>query len=172
MISSDTAFQVSLFLLIIGTAIYFKKLFFKVSVSTGSMLPNIRPGDCILIRRLRKPTRLRRGDLVVFRSTHQQKGDGTLLMIKRLIGLPGEAIECQSQSLLVNGKLEPEQYVCFFGGKSRKFKVPEQSYLFLGDNRAASNDARYWEDPYVRSREITGKALFRIWPLARIGFLK
>lgn len=172
MISSDTAFKVSLFFLAIAAAIYFKKLFFKVKVPTGSMLPSIQPGDHILVRRLSRPFRLRRGDLVVFRTTHQQKGDGNLLMIKRLIGLPGETIQCKKQSLLVDGKHVPEQYIRFFGGKSCDFKVPEQSYLFLGDNRQASNDARYWQNPYVRSREITGKALFRIWPLARIGFLK
>lgn len=172
MISNHTAFKASLFFLGILVIFWLKELFFKVKVPTGSMLPNIRPGDHIIVRRLIKPTGLRRGDLVVFRSTERQKGHGNLLMIKRLIGLPGERIQWQDQSLVVDGKLEPEQYVHHFGGKTRDFKVPEHSYLFLGDNRKASNDARYWQDPYVRGREITGKALFRIWPLTRIGILK
>ena len=172
MISNHTAFQISLFLLGVLGIVWIKELFFKVKVQTGSMLPNIQPGDHILVRRLIKTTGLRRGDLVVFRSTERQKGDGNLLMIKRLIGLPGETIHWQDQNLVVDGKLEPEGYVQHFGGKTRDFKVPDHSYLFLGDNRNASNDARYWRDPYVRSREITGKALFRIWPLPRIGILK
>lgn len=46
-----------------------------------------------------------------------------------------------------------------------EYKVPEGKYFFLGDNRANSNDSRYWENPYIDSKYIKGKAFIKINPL-------
>lgn len=170
--SNDTAMKISLILLAVAAILWLKEFFFAITVPSGSMLPAIRPGDRILIRRLTRPTGLRRGDIVVFRSTHDQKGDGRLLMIKRLIGLPGEAVELKGHKVLINGQQIREPYVRLARETEKSFRVPKHCYLFLGDNRTASHDARYWQDPYVRGREISGKAIFRIGPLKRFGFLK
>ena len=52
------------------------------------------------------------------------------------------------------------------------FKVPEGKYFFLGDNRANSNDARFWKNPYINGDQILGKAQVKIYPFNEIGFLQ
>ena len=47
--------------------------------------------------------------------------------------------------------------------------VPEGHVLPLGDNRDNSQDGRYFGP--VRSDDINGRVVFRIWPLGRIGGL-
>ena len=145
---------------------------FRIVVPTASMAPTIVPGDHILVRWLKAGHRLDRGDLLVFRSTKRQKGAGDLLMIKRLIGLPGETIELRDGLLLVNGQIESEHYIKFQKEFNGNFEIPKGSYLFLGDNRASSNDARYWEVPWVTEKEIIAKAGLRIWPMERFGFIQ
>ena len=51
------------------------------------------------------------------------------------------------------------------------FEVPEDSYLVLGDNRNNSWDARYWDNTYVTSEKILGKAVFRYYPIGEAGSL-
>ncbi|HCQ89475.1 MAG TPA: signal peptidase I, partial [Clostridium sp.] len=56
--------------------------------------------------------------------------------------------------------------------KEATFHVPENSYVFIGDNRANSLDARDWENPYISYDDIKGKARFIIKPFSRFGKLK
>ncbi len=82
------------------------------AVPSGSMRPNLLEGDVILVNRtaynLKVPltdvvlARLgepARGDVVTFNSP----ADGTRL-VKRLIALPGDAVEMRNERLIVNGK--------------------------------------------------------------------
>jgi len=48
-------------------------------------------------------------------------------------------------------------------------KVPPGSYYMMGDNRNLSLDSRYWG--FAREDRVIGRAVFRIWPPGRIGFL-
>ena len=48
-----------------------------------------------------------------------------------------------------------------------EFKVPQDSYLLLGDNRNGSSDARVWEHTYVSKDDILAKAIFRYYPFNR-----
>jgi signal peptidase I len=50
--------------------------------------------------------------------------------------------------------------------------VPNNSFFFLGDNRPNSRDARYWEQPFIEKEDIMGKAVFRFFPITRIGRLE
>ena len=53
-----------------------------------------------------------------------------------------------------------------------EFKVPQDSYLLLGDNRNGSSDARVWEHTYVSKNDILAKAIFRYYPFDRFGAVK
>ena len=167
--STETAFRMTLVLLGLAGIFWIRELVYPIRVPTGSMKPAILPGERILVRRLNRSRDVQRGDILVFRSTRRQKGDGRLLMIKRLIGLPGERVEILGGRLLINGGIVDEPYLGKSSGEDYRFDVPSGSYLFLGDNRGSSQDARYWADPYVRGHEIVGRALLRFWPLHRLG---
>lgn len=145
-----------------------KFVFFNVTVPTGSMLPTINLKDKILVTRVHNKNNLKNGDVIVFHS--DELGED---LIKRLIGLPNDEVDIKEDgSVYVNQKKVDESYVVYPGGKTGKFKVPEDSYFFMGDNRVNSSDARYWNQPYIPAKDIMGKARIIISPFSRFGKLK
>lgn len=145
-----------------------KTLFFMVEVPTTSMYPTIQQGDRLLVTKVYNPANLKRGDIVVFNS--EELG---IVLVKRLIGLPGDKIEIKEDgTLYLNGTRYDEPYVKQPSGKTADFDVPDNCYLFLGDNRRDSLDARYWKSPYIPGSEILGKAQILLFPFNRISILK
>lgn len=143
-------------------------VFFLILVPSGSMYPTIKQGDRIFVTRIHSFNKIERGDILVFYSEELDKR-----LIKRVIGLPNEEVLIKSDgSVYIDGEKLPEPYVKNPSGKTASFKVPENEYLFIGDNRANSHDARYWNEPYISREKIEGKAHFVIFPFDRIGFLK
>ena len=128
------------------------------------MKPTIIEEDIILVSKFF--SHVRRGDIFVF--SHESSKD---LLIKRVIGLPGETITLKNGDVYVNGKLLKEPYVKNNEDLNKTFKVPENHYLFFGDNRISSFDARKWDNPYVHKRDLDGKAFFTIFPSKHFGFL-
>ncbi len=142
-------------------------LFFFVIVPSGSMLPTIDKASVLFATRVHQPENLQRGDIVVFESDELD-----LTLVKRLVGLPGDHIVLDSRGrMTLNGEPVEEDYVFYPSARSAEFQVPEGHYLFLGDNRAGSNDARMWEQPYIPGEKITGKARFTLWPVKNFGVL-
>ena len=145
-----------------------KVVFFNVTVPTGSMLPTINLNDKILVTIVHNKNNLKRGDIIVFHS-NELKED----LIKRLIGLPNDTVEIKEDgSVYINNKKINESYVVYPGGKTGKYKVPADSYFFMGDNRIDSLDARYWDKPFIPKKDIMGKARIIISPFSRFGKLK
>jgi len=150
-------------------------LFFNIKVPSRSMYPTIKAGDRIIVTRVFNKDKLKRGDIVVFHSN--ELGED---LIKRLIGVPGDTVEVNTDgSVLVNSNKIDEPYVVYNlvqndtnRIKNSSFKVPKDSYLFLGDNRADSLDSRYWENCYINKDQIKGKGRIVIFPFSRIGKLK
>ncbi|MBO4853830.1 MAG: signal peptidase I [Oscillospiraceae bacterium] len=99
-----------------------------------------------------------RGDIVTFWSEEQGK-----ILVKRVIGLPGEEIRIAGGYVYVNGHSLPEPYLDQQGvtatGKREVYEVPEGSLLTLGDNRPGSFDSRLWNDPYVPCGNVCSRAL-------------
>lgn len=150
-------------------------LYFKIDVPSSSMYPTIAPGEQFFVRRLHDPTKLKRGDIVVFRSTESSKDiKEEKLLIKRLIGLPGDTVEIKGNVVKINGVVLDEPYVVNkdTSDYENTFKVPEGCYFFLGDNRPNSYDARRWKNPYVAAKEIVAIAGLRVSPLKKFGFIK
>lgn len=143
-----------------------KFVFILVTVPTGSMEDTIIPGDRLYVNELFDVQDAVRGDILVFKS---EELDNKRL-VKRLIGLPGDTVEITSNSeVYVNNDKLDEPYAVSWEGEAKTFKVPENSYFFLGDNRPISYDARYWENPYIDESKIIGKVLFRFFPFNRVG---
>lgn len=142
-----------------------KFLFFTVSIPSESMVPTIKVKDRIVVTRVYDRTKLKRGDIVVFYSRELDD-----ILIKRLIGLPGDKVEVKDGGqVYINGEKIDEPYVVYPDNLEKSFTVGEDKYLFFGDNRAISNDARRWENPYIDGKDIKGKARFIIFPFRRAG---
>lgn len=124
---------------------------FTTIVRSGSMRPALQPGDLLVTARVHRTTPVRRGDLVVFASPER----GTIL-VKRVVGLPRELLEIDGGRVRVDGAPLVEPYALPSGGYRGSFAVPDDSYLVLGDAREASDDARSWDDPYVRRGDLRG----------------
>lgn len=136
-------------------------------VSGLSMAPHIASGEIVLIDtmayRLHAPAR---GDIIAFR----HDGATSEIFIKRIIGLPGDRIAIDRGRVLRNGQALDEPYVAFADNRSfLPVTVPAGSLYVLGDNRAASDDSRFWG--FVQESDVLGKALAGIWPLPHFGAL-
>jgi signal peptidase I len=150
--------------IILATSIN-KFLFYNIKIPSESMYPTIKVGDRITVTRVYDKSKLKRGDIVVFYS-YELKAR----LIKRLIGLPGEEVIIKDNGqVFVNGNKIDQPYVVYNQDLDKKFKVPQGKYLFLGDNRVNSLDARMWKNPYIDGKDIKGKAQFLIYPFKRSG---
>ena len=106
-----------------------------------------------------------RGEIVTFWSDEMGK-----LLVKRVIGLPGDTVSFQDGYVYVNGEELDESYLPRQGisasGSRREYAVPEGHLFFLGDNRTGSWDARSWDDPFIPVENV------RSHVLVCISFLK
>lgn len=140
-------------------------LFYQVKVPSASMYPTIKIGDRIIVTKVYNKKKLKSGDIIVFKSDELNE-----ILIKRLIGLPGDEVVVKDKGrVFINGSEIAQPYVVNKDDLDIKFKVPENKYLFFGDNRADSFDARRWVNPYIDGKDIKGKAQFIIYPFKRFG---
>lgn len=144
----------------IGIATFVDKvIILNVKVPTGSMENTIMINDRVITLRLAYLlSDPKRGDIIVF----PYPDDETTLYIKRIIGLPGETIEGKKGDVYIDGVMIDEPYITSsldddFG----PYVIPEDGYFMMGDNRAISEDARYWENKFVMRDKIKGKALLK-----------
>lgn len=133
-----------------------------VRVESASMLPTYGAGDVVLVSRTRPDVAdLCRGDLVTFRSPD----DGSRAL-KRVLGLPGEALVILDGRLLVDGVAVLESYVDHAGIDgyfSRTYRVPAGTVFVLGDNRGNSVDSRDYGP--VAADDLLGRVLLGLWPV-------
>jgi signal peptidase I len=130
-----------------------------------SMEPTLVNGDIVL---LTKTTVFDRGDICGFAWNNK-------ILIKRVIGIPGDWIEIDTDgTVYLNGEKLDEPYAqqIAFGECDLEFpfQVPQEQYFVLGDMRESSIDSRNTLIGCVETEQIIGKIFFRIWPLKDIRF--
>lgn len=145
-------------------------LYQPVKVEGTSMMPTLDDQERIFINKfVYHFESIDRGDTVVF----WYPGDPTKSYIKRVIGVPGDRVEVDEGTVIINGHSLEESYVPpeFRDTTSMTARtVPPEEYFVLGDHRSSSNDSRAWG--MVPRRYIYGKAVFIYWPLDKMGLLK
>lgn len=97
-----------------------------------------------------------RGEVVTFWSEECNE-----VMVKRLIGLPGDTISFEGGYTYVNGEALDESYLPIQGitESADTFTVPEDCVFFMGDNRTGSFDSRFWDNSYIHRSELQAKVL-------------
>ena len=143
------------------------------TVPTDSMVPTVHPGDKILAQKV-SASDVHRGDVVVFKD----KLWGDLPMVKRVVGVGGDTVECCDKQgrMTVDGKPVTEPYLKGGGPasiSSYKTTVPKGKLFLLGDNRAISDDSRIHlgdaEQGAVPATDVRGRVEATAWPLGRFG---
>ncbi len=137
-------------------------------VEGQSMEPNLHSDQRLVVEKLsyrfHGPQRF---DIVVIRMPSQ----GEELLIKRVIGLPGEIVEFKDGHVFVNGEMLEESFTSeeTQAGRRSAVTVPPLHVFVLGDNRNRSNDSRSFGA--VPIENIIGRAWFSYWPPDTLGFV-
>ena len=138
-------------------------------VQGQSMEPNLHTDQRLVVEkvsyRFHGP---RRGDIVVIRVPSQ----GDELLIKRVIGLPGETVEILDGQVTIDGQLLDEPYTIGStrSGRIGRVIVPPLHVFVMGDNRDHSNDSRTFGP--VPIDNIVGRAWLSYWPLDNAGIVQ
>ena len=150
-----------------------------MSVPTPSMEPTILVGDRLLIDKFTirngyesglpaiPSYTVQRQDIVVCKALLEPE----ILLVKRVIGIPGDRLEIRDKAVYINGEALDEPYkrhldpnVIAENGQRDNFStiiIPEDSYFVMGDNRDDSYDSRAWG--FLPKRYIVGRPLFIFW---------
>lgn len=133
----------------------------RFEVTEDSMAPALLDGDYVVATRLVSAPM--RGDVVVF--AHPRSPG--FLMIKRVIGLPGESIRIDNGGLAVNGHVLAEPWAQGALSGTYDWQLEGRQLIVLSDNRTRST-----ED----SRELgplpfgdLWRVGLRYWPPGRAG---
>jgi signal peptidase I len=139
-------------------------------VQGPSMMPLLNDGERIVVYKLGyRLGPIRRGDVVVF----WYPLDPSVSFIKRVVGLPGDRIEIHRGMLFVNGQTLREPYVPARFQEDEELgpvEVRPGHYFVMGDHRNGSHDSRKFGE--VPEKYIYGRAVFRLWPLDRVGVIR
>ncbi|MBL1223571.1 signal peptidase I [Enterococcus sp. BWR-S5] len=157
---------------------------FKTSphmVDGDSMNPTLIDGDKVIVTRTKKPERY---DIITF----DPPVDSDFQYVKRVIGMPGDAVWVNGSDLFINeGGKVPENIeeasanelpdgtikVTLSSKALEQMgnieKIPDDCYFVLGDNRNNSTDSR--DFGLVGSSSIEGVVSFRYGPMGSIGWV-
>lgn len=154
-------------------------LFTPVTVNGESMEPTLNDKDKLIISKIGEFNRF---DIVVFRT------EGNKLLIKRIIGMPGDKIEYINDLLYINGEAYEETFIKEARKKHKQQysedslftnnfsilelgseTVPENTIFVLGDNRTKSEDSRAFG--FISFDDVIGTSKFLYWPLDRIEII-
>ena len=172
-------------------------------ITSGAMERTLLVGDMLVVNRLAIGSRIpgtqiripgysrpHRGDVLVFDPHHEVD----MMLVKRLIGLPGDTLEMRNAALFLNDEPVDEPYLNAVRRQDDRspdmawqlehlvasvdrdsylpsrhdwgpIVVPEGHYFMLGDNRDQSLDSRYWG--LLEAWRIEGRVLFKYFSYNR-----
>jgi len=142
-------------------------------VTGPSMEPSLHNQERIMVDKVsylfHSPAR---GDVIVFVAPPAPKDN----YVKRIIGIPGDVITVNGNTVILDGVTLKETYVDpLMQGNSNppiiNRAVPDGQYFVMGDDRRNSSDSRVWG--FVPRGNIIGRAALVYWPFGQdnSGFL-
>ena len=145
----------------------------RTQVEGMSMYPTLSDKENLILDkityRFRDPERF---DIVVFPPQYKEN----TYYIKRIIGLPGEVVQISNGKVYINGMELVEDYgyepIEDPGLASTPFRLGEDEYFVLGDNRNHSLDSRDAHVGNIKQSDIIGRAFLKIWPFDQFGLLE
>lgn len=142
-------------------------------VSGSSMEPNFHDLHYLIVDRVSYDIGdPERGDVIVFDLPQEENRS----LIKRVIGLPGETVSVQGNTITVQNEKHPQGFAlnepyldpANLGGESNiQVTLAEDEFFVLGDNRRVSADSRSWGT--LPREQIVGRAFIRLYPFNQIS---
>ena len=129
-----------------------------------SMLPSLQEGNYLMIsKQAYRFGDVSRDDIIVFHSAIMDGEGKEKLLIKRIIGIPGDKLTITKGRVYRNGFRIQEPYIMGgiegeTSGELYNYIVPDGFVFVMGDNREVSLDSRSEEVGPVRISDIIGKA--------------
>jgi len=131
-------------------------------VKGESMLPNFSDGELLLTEKVSyyfsKPAR---GDVIVFEAPNAHKVD----FIKRIVGLPGETVSIENETVEINGHPLSENYTNSATQGNSTITLDQNQYFVLGDNRNSSSDSRSFGP--INKSSFRGRSWLVYWPIIK-----
>jgi signal peptidase I len=165
----DSFVYIATFAVVILIIVYIASFTQVVGPSMDNTLSN---GDITIVSKSHyRIFKVNKGDIISFTNA------GTKYLVKRVIALPGDAIEFIEGKPYVNGEMLNEPYVYDNPDRTNVLTkdfgiVPDNSYFVLGDNRDDSLDSRSSQVGFVNKDDIIGKIIFRLFPFHRMKVVK
>lgn len=149
------------------------------NIPSGSMIDTIEIGDIVMAQKvtLELGKEPEAGQIVTFYNVEGEVDDKgkTIVYIKRVIATAGQTVDLRDGYVYIDGEKQEESYTDgqpsydLNSGIEYPFTVSEGCIWVMGDNRTNSSDSRWFGE--VPIENVNGIALFRYWPLNRIGGL-
>ncbi len=149
-----------------------------IRVSGLSMFPTVNAGEFAISNAFGgKFQKVDRGDIVIaYENKYLKK-----MIVKRVVGLPGETVSCKNDVIYINGEPLYESYLendwaqsiretmNYFTDDFDEVTLKEDEYWLLGDNRVHSKDSR--ELGVFNRKQIRAKDIFVLFPIKNARML-
>lgn len=137
-----------------------------LEVSETTMKPLLNNNDIVVSIKTKK---FNRQDIIAFYQ-------GNKILIKRVIGLPGDWINIDIDgNVSVNGEVLEEVYVTNKQKGETNIEFPYQvldnEYFVFSDERDKVIDSRNEDIGLIKKDNIIGKVIFKVWPFKQFGVI-
>ena len=136
-----------------------------------SMMPNFLDKELLIADKITvNMNKLQRGDVIIFKFSESADH------IKRIVGVPGDAVKVEGGRVYIDGELLAEDYLPegritqqgTYMKEGIEYTVPEGQFIVMGDNRQESWDSRAYGFMDPQSHTIKGRAWVVYWPFEQL----
>ncbi len=136
-----------------------------IKVHGQSMYKTLDGNEIMILNKLKD---VERYHIVVANLIVDGKKQDTL--IKRVYGLPGETIKCESGRIYINNHIIEDEFGYGVTDDFEEIILGEDEYFLLGDNRENSLDSHVFGP--IKKQDIEGVTSFVLYPFSKFGNVK